>query len=202
MAFQEFHDELRLHARKRLYMTATPRIYTDSSKRRLAERGIDVVDMDDQAVYGPELHRLLFKKAVERRMLSDYRVIVLGVSEASVTPGLRRRLEGIGTAATRRQAVGGVEAKPDARGERITTVEEQSERYANAELKWVSNTEPHGSARLRGSAGSRSGAITFGSRALGATAGGVFSQGTTCLTPCAPEPTAACLRPPCPRGEA
>ena len=102
--FQEFHDELRLRARKRLYMTATPRIYTESSKRRLAERGIDVVDMDDQAVYGPELHRLPFKKAVERRMLSDYRVIVLGVSEASVTPGLRRRLEGIETAATRKRA--------------------------------------------------------------------------------------------------
>ena len=41
-----------------------------------------------------------------------------------------------------RQAVGVVEAKPDAWGERITTVEEQSERYANAELKWVSNAEP------------------------------------------------------------
>ncbi len=37
-------------------------------------------------------------------MLSDYRVIVLGVSEASVTPGLRRRLEGIETAATRKRA--------------------------------------------------------------------------------------------------
>ena len=102
--FQEFHDDRRLHARKRLYMTATPRIYTESSKRRLAERGIDVVDMDDQAVYGPELHRLPFKKAVERDMLSDYRVIVLGVSEASVTPGLRRRLEGIETGAARKQA--------------------------------------------------------------------------------------------------
>ena len=101
--FQEFHDELRLHARKRLYMTATPRIYTESSKRRLAERGIDVVDMEDQAVYGPELHRLPFKKAVEDGMLSDYRVIVLGVSESSVTPGLRRRLEGIETAATRKR---------------------------------------------------------------------------------------------------
>ena len=93
--FQEFHDDARLHARKRLYMTATPRIYTQRSKRRLAERRVDVVDMGDQLVYGPELHRLPFKKAVEHAMLSDYRVIVLGVSEASVTPGLRRRLEGI-----------------------------------------------------------------------------------------------------------
>ena len=101
--FQEFHDAQRLRARKRLYMTATPRIYTESSKRRLAERGIDVVDMEDQAVYGPELHRLPFKKAVENGMLSDYRVIVLGVSESSVTPGLRRRLEGIETAATRKR---------------------------------------------------------------------------------------------------
>ena len=93
--FQEFHEAARLHARKRLYMTATPRIYTHSSRARLAERGVEVVDMGDQAVYGPELHRLPFKKAVEHAMLSDYRVIVLGVSEASVTPGLRRRLEGI-----------------------------------------------------------------------------------------------------------
>ena len=43
-------------------MTATPRIYTESSKRGLAERGIDVVDMEDQAVYGPELHHLASRK--------------------------------------------------------------------------------------------------------------------------------------------
>ncbi len=96
--FQEFHDDARLRAAKRLYMTATPRIYTESSKRKLAERGIDVVDMGDYAVYGPELHRLPFKKAVNAKMLSDYRVIVLGVGEGSVTPGLRRRLEGLDAA--------------------------------------------------------------------------------------------------------
>ena len=84
---------MRLSACKRLYMTATPRIYTESSKRKLADRGVDVIDMGDIGTYGPELHRLPFKKAVENDMLSDYRVIVLGVSQASVTPGLRRRLE-------------------------------------------------------------------------------------------------------------
>ena len=95
--FQEFHDDERLHARKRLYMTATPRLYTEGSKSKLATRGIDVIDMGDSYVYGPELHRLPFKTAVENGMLSDYRVIVLGVSQASVTPGLRRRLEGLST---------------------------------------------------------------------------------------------------------
>ena len=100
--FQEFHDDARLHARKRLYMTATPRLYTERSKSKLAEQGIDVVDMGAYHVYGPELHRLPFAKAVEHGMLSDYRVIVLGVSEASVTPGLRRRLEDLDTSTRRK----------------------------------------------------------------------------------------------------
>ena len=49
--------------------------------------------MGDYHVYGPELHRLPFAKAVENDIALDYRVIVLGVSQTSVTPGLRRRLE-------------------------------------------------------------------------------------------------------------
>ncbi len=102
--FQEFHDDERLYARKRLYMTATPRIYSERSKGKLAQRGIDVVDMGDYHVYGPELHRLPFAKAVEHDMLSDYRVIVLGVSRTSVTPGLRRRLEELDTSTSRRNA--------------------------------------------------------------------------------------------------
>lgn len=95
--FQEFHDDGRLRARKRLYMTATPRIYTQRSKRKLAEQGVEVVDMNDLHVYGPQFHHLPFSQAVEHNMLSDYRVIVLGVSSASVTPGLRRRLEDLET---------------------------------------------------------------------------------------------------------
>ena len=102
--FQEFHDDARLRCAKRLYMTATPRLYTERSRAKLAERGVEVVDMGDYGVYGPELHRLAFAKAVEHRMLSDYRVIVLGVSHGSVTPGLRRRLEDLDTSAERGQA--------------------------------------------------------------------------------------------------
>ncbi len=102
--FQEFHDDNRLHAHKRLYMTATPRIYTERSKRKLRDRGVEVVDMGDQDTYGPQFHHLPFAKAVHADMLSDYRVIVLGVSQASVTPGLRRRLEDLDTAPTRKQA--------------------------------------------------------------------------------------------------
>ncbi len=102
--FQEFHDEERLRAHKRLYMTATPRIYTDRSKSKLAARGVEVVDMGDFEVYGPELHRLPFAKAVKHRMLSDYRVIVLGVGRSSVTAALRRRLEELDTDESRKSA--------------------------------------------------------------------------------------------------
>ena len=91
--FQEFHDGERLRAAKRLYMTATPRIYAERSRKTLKSRGIDVIDMTDTRVYGPEFHRLSFRDAVRQDMLSDYRVIVLGVRSNAVTSTLRKHLE-------------------------------------------------------------------------------------------------------------
>ena len=98
--FQAFHDGAQLQAAKRLYMTATQRIYSERSKqatRRAAEkRGLtfDVVDMSDVDVYGPLLHQVRFSEAVAAGELSDYRVIVLGIREASLTPGIRAALTG------------------------------------------------------------------------------------------------------------
>ena len=88
--FQLFHDEHHLRSKKRIYMTATPRVYTESSKAALAKRGATVVDMGNQKTYGPELHRVSFKEAVANGELSDYRVIVLGVHESQLTPALRQ----------------------------------------------------------------------------------------------------------------
>ena len=98
--FQAFHDDGQLRAAKRLYMTATQRIYSDQSKqatRRAAERrglAYDIVDMSDVKVYGPLLHHVKFSEAVAAGELSDYRVIVLGIREASLTPGIRAALQG------------------------------------------------------------------------------------------------------------
>ncbi len=94
--FRAIHDDDRLRARKRLYMTATPRIYTAASRSRARSKGLETVDMSDQLVYGPELHRLSFSKAVNAEMLSDYRVIVLGIHHNAATPGVRRQLIAIG----------------------------------------------------------------------------------------------------------
>ena len=89
--FQDFHH--RLGAAKRLYMTATERIYKEDSKNRAKEKGLEVVDMSDIDTYGPLLHKLKFKDAVAAGELSDYRVIVLGVHESHLTPGIRASLE-------------------------------------------------------------------------------------------------------------
>ena len=98
--FQAFHDSARLRADKRLYMTATQRIYSERSvqaTRRAAERkglAYDIVDMADVDVYGPLLHQVKFSEAVAAGELADYRVIVLGIRESSLTPGIRAALAG------------------------------------------------------------------------------------------------------------
>ena len=64
--FRAIHDEQALQASKRLYMTATPRIYTASSRTALKTRGVETVDMGDLDIYGPELHSLTFSKVGQR----------------------------------------------------------------------------------------------------------------------------------------
>lgn len=90
--FQLIHDKDALRSKKRLYMTATPRMYTIQSKTRLKSRGYDAIDMDDYGTYGHVFHRLTFKDAVEAGMLSDYRVIIMEANENDVTADLNNRI--------------------------------------------------------------------------------------------------------------
>ena len=86
------HDAERIRADKRLYMTATPRLYTEGAKSKAARHDIEVFSMDDVAVYGPEFHRLPFSRAVEQDLLSDYKVVVLAISESHVNAALQAHL--------------------------------------------------------------------------------------------------------------
>ena len=90
--FQQFHDNDLLKAAKRLYMTATPRVYTSKSKGKALLKGIALTDMDDEETYGWEMHRLSFRDAVKAKRLADYRVIVLGVSESAISAKIRARM--------------------------------------------------------------------------------------------------------------
>ena len=75
------HNADRIRAKKRLYMTATPRLYTEGAKAKAANHHIEVFSMDDPDTYGPEFHRLPFSKAVEQDLLSDYKVAIFTMYE-------------------------------------------------------------------------------------------------------------------------
>ena len=91
------HDADRIRAKKRLYMTATSRLYTESARSKAAKHNIDVFSMDDPEIYGPEFHRLPFSTAVEKDLLSDYKVVILAMSEQGVNETLHGYLSNGGS---------------------------------------------------------------------------------------------------------
>jgi len=91
-AFVRVHDNTFLPGAARLYMTATPRLFGDDSKKKAADADAVIASMDDEDTYGPELHRLGFSEAVEKKLLTDYRVLVLAVDEEYVTGNFQQEL--------------------------------------------------------------------------------------------------------------
>ena len=81
--FTTILDPDRIKAKRRLFMTATPRIYTRRVRREVGKvDDLEIASMDDVDVFGPELHRLNFGASIERDLLSDYQVVVVGVSDS------------------------------------------------------------------------------------------------------------------------
>ncbi|MGO1808954.1 MAG: restriction endonuclease, partial [Micrococcaceae bacterium] len=88
-AFVRVHDGEYLRAEKRLYMTATPRIYDDASKAKAGKAQAVLASMDDEDVYGPEFYRLGFGDAVGMGMLTDYKVLILTVNQETVNEAMQ-----------------------------------------------------------------------------------------------------------------
>ena len=95
--FRRVHDDNFVSARKRLYMTATPRIYGDRARRKANENRITLASMDDQEVYGPELHRLGFGRAIELRILSPYKIVIFNIDQEQVGIDLNTLLSDSGS---------------------------------------------------------------------------------------------------------
>jgi predicted helicase len=91
--FVRVHDADYIRAAKRLYMTATPRIYGDSAKVTAERDNVALCSMDDNALYGEELFVITFSEAVKRGLLVDYKVVVLAVEEAHVSRRLQDLLK-------------------------------------------------------------------------------------------------------------
>lgn len=90
--FVKVHSNDFIKADKRLYMTATPRIYGDESKKKASEGSALLCSMDDENIYGKEFYCMGFSRAVSLGLLSDYKVIVLAVDESYVSKRLQNLL--------------------------------------------------------------------------------------------------------------
>lgn len=90
--FVKIHDANFIKGSKRLYMTATPRIYGDVAEAKAEKEGAVLYSMNREEWYGNELFVLTFSEAVTRGLLVDYKVIVLTVDEAHISGRLQKLL--------------------------------------------------------------------------------------------------------------
>lgn len=84
-AFVKVHNNDFIQGRKRMYMTATPRLYHDDAKKKAVDNDTVLCSMDDTSLYGEEFYHIGFGKAVSKGLLSDYKVLILTVNENDMT---------------------------------------------------------------------------------------------------------------------
>lgn len=83
-SFIKVHDNDFLKAKKRIYMTATPRLFDDNSKSKAEQSDAILCSMDDESIYGKEIYKIGFGEAVDLGLLTDYKVLVLTLSEKDI----------------------------------------------------------------------------------------------------------------------
>ncbi len=84
-AFTLCHSDGNIKAKKRLYMTATPKVYSESSKAKAKESDNVIYSMDDADTFGEEIYTLNFSKAIALDLLTDYKVIILAVRKENLS---------------------------------------------------------------------------------------------------------------------
>ncbi len=95
--FVKIHNQAFIAGKKRIYMTATPRVYGEAVKAKASEASAELASMDDETLYGKTLFTRGFGWAVENQLLTDYKVLVLAVDEGMVSSGVQHRLADGGT---------------------------------------------------------------------------------------------------------
>ena len=89
-SFTKVHDNSIIRARKRLYMTATPRLYGEKGKADARKASVEICSMDDVSKYGEEFYTITFGRAVEKELLSDYKVLILTTTAEDIPEIIRR----------------------------------------------------------------------------------------------------------------
>jgi len=84
-------DNAQIRGHKRLFATATPRTYSSNVRKAAEERGVEVVGMDNAALFGEVLYVLAFGEAIARKLLTDYRVVIIGVDDPTIAQWIAKR---------------------------------------------------------------------------------------------------------------
>jgi predicted helicase len=91
--FVKIHNPDFIKGNKRVYMTATPRVYGVQAKAKAENDSIELYSMDKPEYFGETLHTITFSEAVHNlQILCDYKVIVLTVSEDHISKSLQKLL--------------------------------------------------------------------------------------------------------------
>lgn len=90
--FVKVHDQNYIACRKRVYMTATPKIYAESARKKAKDANAELASMDNREQFGDEFFRLPFSRAVREGLLTDYKVLVLCVDEEYVKEIMKEHL--------------------------------------------------------------------------------------------------------------
>lgn len=90
--FTKVHSDLNVKGKKRLYQTATPKLYGVDAKKKAEANSIVVSSMDDERLYGTVFYRLGFGDAISQDILTDYKLMVLAVDESVVQKDMQKSL--------------------------------------------------------------------------------------------------------------
>ncbi|SIQ81025.1 Predicted helicase [Chryseobacterium sp. RU37D] len=93
-SFIKVHDNDFIKSQKRLYMTATPRLYSEDSISKAQQSDAIICSMDDVNTYGEEIYRIGFGEAVENDLLTDYKVLILTLNEKDVPASVQSMIAG------------------------------------------------------------------------------------------------------------
>jgi predicted helicase len=84
-------DDQLIKGQRRLFGTATPQVYKTGLKKAAEEFGVEIVDMNDGKSFGKRFHTLTFGEAIERDLLTDYRVLIVGVDNERIKEWIENR---------------------------------------------------------------------------------------------------------------
>ncbi|MFS9292505.1 DEAD/DEAH box helicase family protein [Streptococcus mitis] len=90
--FTKVHSNLNVRGFKRLYQTATPKLYGGDTKKKAEDNSIVISSMDDESLYGKVFYRLGFGDAISHDILTDYKLMVLAVDETVIQKDMQKSL--------------------------------------------------------------------------------------------------------------